>query len=453
LDSSHFFYLGSGAIIMFASIGLTDWVFLTMTQEFIMKAELLATGDEIRTGTLVDSNSAYLAKHLERCGVSVVRHSSVGDNLDDLVAVIKEIGARADIAVVTGGLGPTVDDRSAEAAARAAGVKLVLDEQALANIEAFFNKLGRPFSESNRKQALIPHGAECLPNAVGTAPGFSLAIGRCTFFFLPGVPHEMKKMFSEQVLSMVDAMLGALRCYNLTRSLSTFGLPESVVGEKAAGVESAFPGVTLGLRAKFPEIQVKLYYQGRDQQAGIDLLESAAQWVSQQLGSHVFSVEGASMAAEVGKLLVSGKATLAVAESCTGGLVGNWLTNIPGSSDYFLLSAVTYDNQAKTNVLGVSSDTIIQYGAVHEQVAAQMAQGTRRVGGADYGLATTGIAGPSGGSPEKPVGTVCIAVASAEATVTRRHHFSFGRRLMNKRIFAMAALDTLRRVLLGLPMA
>jgi nicotinamide-nucleotide amidase len=416
-----------------------------------MKAELLATGDEIRTGALVDSNSAYLAELLERHGVSVVRHSSVGDALDDLVAVIKEIGARVDIAVVTGGLGPTVDDRSAEAAARAAGVEQVFDHQALANIEAFFKKLGRSFSESNRKQALIPHGAECLPNAVGTAPGFSLVIGRCTFFFLPGVPHEMKKMFSDQVLPKLEALRGAQRSHHQMRTLSAFGLPESVVGEKVAGVEDAFPGVTVGLRAKFPEIQVKLYHQGRHRQAGIDLLDSAAQWVSRQLGDHIFSVQGASMAAEVGHLLAAAKATLAVAESCTGGLVANWLTNSPGSSDYFLLSAVTYANQAKVDVLGVSPDTLMQCGAVHEQVAAQMARGARQAGGADYGLATTGIAGPGGGSTEKPVGTVCIAVASADATVTRRHQFTFGRRLMNKRIFAMAALDTLRRLLSGLP--
>jgi nicotinamide-nucleotide amidase len=417
-----------------------------------MKAELLATGDEIRTGALVDSNSAYLAEHLERHGLSVLRHSSVGDDLDDLVAVIKEIGARADIAVVTGGLGPTVDDRSAEAAAQAAGVERVLDHQALANLEAFFKKLGRPFSESNRKQVLIPQGAQCLPNTIGTAPGFTLAIGRCTFFFLPGVPHEMKKMFSEQVLAKVDTLRGAQRRHHQMRTLSTFGLPESVVGEKVAQVESLFSGVTLGLRAKFPEIQVKLYHQGRDPQAGADLLESAAQWVSRQLGSHIFSVEGATMAAEVGKLLASGKATLAVAESCTGGLVANWLTNTPGSSDYFLLSAVTYANQAKVNLLGVLPETLKTYGAVHEEVAAQMARGVRKASGAHYGLATTGIAGPGGGSEEKPVGTVCIAAASAEATVTRRLCFSFGQRLMNKRIFAMAALDTLRRLLLGLPM-
>jgi nicotinamide-nucleotide amidase len=416
-----------------------------------MKEEILATGDEIRTGTLVDSNSAYIAERLERHGIRVVRHSSVGDDLDVLVDIIKEIGNRSDLAVVTGGLGPTVDDRSAEAAARAAGVELVHNAQALETMEAFFKRLGRPFSESNRKQAMIPKGADCLPNAIGTAAGFSISIGRCIFFFIPGVPAEMKRMLAEQVLVKIDCLQGRQRRYNQIKTLSSFGLPESVVGEKVAEVESLYPDITLGLRAKFPEIQVKLYHRGRNRREGAELLESAAQWVLRQLGDHIFSVGGATMAEEVGQLLVSANATLAVAESCTGGLVANWLTNTPGASDYFLFSAVTYANQAKVSVLNVSRETLKTHGAVHEQVAAQMAQGTRRVGGADFGLATTGIAGPSGGSPEKPVGTVCIAVASADTTVTRKLQYSLGRRLMNKRMFAMVALDTLRRVLLDLP--
>lgn len=417
-----------------------------------MKAEILATGDEIRTGALVDSNSAYIAERLEGHGIRVVRHSSVGDDLDALVDIIKEIGDRSDLAVVTGGLGPTVDDRSAEAAARAADVALIHNAQALATVEAFFKRLGRPFSESNRKQAMIPEGADCLPNAIGTAAGFSISIGRCIFFFIPGVPAEMKRMLSEQVLAKIDSLMGSQRMYNQMKTLSSFGLPESVVGEKVAQVEMLYPDITLGLRAKFPEIQVKLYHRGRNRKAGADILKSAAQWVSGQLGDHIFSVDGATMAEEVGKLLVSANATLAVAESCTGGLVANWLTNTPGASDYFLLSAVTYANQAKVDVLDVSSETLMTRGAVDEQVAAQMAQGARHVGGADFGLATTGIAGPSGGSPQKPVGTVCIAVASADTTVTRRLQYSLGRRLMNKRLFAMAALDTLRRVLLDQPM-
>lgn len=417
-----------------------------------MKAEILATGDEIRTGALVDSNSAYIAERLERHGIRVVRHSSVGDDLDALVGIIKEIGHRSDLAVVTGGLGPTVDDRSAEAAAHAAGVELVHNAQALKTVEAFFKRLGRPFSESNRKQAMMPEGADCLPNAIGTAAGFSVSIGRCIFFFMPGVPAEMKRMLSEQVLVKIDNLQGPQHLYNQIKTLSSFGLPESVVGEKVADVETLYPDITLGLRAKFPEIQVKLYHRGRNRQAGADLLESAAQWVWQQLGDHIFSVDGVSMAEEVGRLLASANATLAVAESCTGGLVANWLTNTPGASDYFLLSAVTYANTAKVNMLDVSPETLKTHGAVHEQVAAQMARGVRRVGDAAFGLATTGIAGPSGGSPQKPVGTVCIAVASANTTLTRKLQYSLGRRLMNKRLFAMAALDTLRRVLLDLPM-
>ena len=416
-----------------------------------MKAEILATGDEIRTGALVDSNSAYIAECLEREGVSVVRHGTVGDDLDEVAAALTEIGKRADLAVVTGGLGPTVDDRSAEAAAKSAGVALVLDQQALANMEAFFNRLGRPFSQSNRKQAMIPRNASCLYNPIGTAPGFRMKIGRCDFFFLPGVPAEMKKMLVEKVLVEVGRKLGKQRQFNQTVTLSTFGLPESVVGERVSAVEAKFPEVILGLRAKFPEIQVKLYHRGKDRQAGQKILAEAAQWVCQQCGPYVFSESEQPMAAEVGRLLAANKSTLAVAESCTGGLVANWLTNTPGSSDYFLLSAVTYDNQAKVNVLGVSLNTLMELGAVHEQIAVQMAQGTRRVADATYGLATTGIAGPGGGSPEKPVGTVCIAVASADETVTRRLQCPFGRRLMNKRGFAMAALDTLRRVLAGLP--
>lgn len=416
-----------------------------------MIAEILATGDEIRTGALVDSNSAFIADQLELEGIMVQRHHGVGDAMDALTAIIGEIAQRAQVAVVTGGLGPTVDDRSAAAAARAAGEELVLDQRAMDDIERFFKERGRPCSESNRKQALIPRSGICLYNSVGTAPGFELRIRDCTFFFLPGVPYEMKKMFTEQVLPRIQALRGSQRSFSLVRTLSTFGLPESMVGEKMDGISKVFPDITLGLRAKFPEIQVKLYLRTSDALQGQETLKAADQWVSERLGIHVFSREGLTMAAEVGKLLLAKKATLAVAESCTGGLVGNWITNSAGSSDYFLLSAVTYANAAKVHVLGVSEHTLTDHGAVHEETARQMAQGVRRVAGASYGLATTGIAGPGGGSDEKPVGTICIALATPDGTFARRFTFSFGRRLMNKRIFAMAALDMLRRELVKIP--
>jgi nicotinamide-nucleotide amidase len=412
-----------------------------------MIAEILATGDEIRTGALIDSNSAHIAEKLEQAGVMVARHHAAGDDLNILIAVLKEIGQRADIAVVTGGLGPTVDDLSAAAAAGAAGVELALNPEARETVERFFKTFNRPMTESNRKQAWLPKGASCLDNPVGTAPGFSLEIGRCQFFFLPGVPYEMKKMLEEKVLPKISEMLGQDHMFRRVKTLSTFGLPESLAGEKVAEIATLFPDIKLGLRARFPEIQIKLYGSAGKEADLTQRLEDAGTWVKQQLGRNVFSDKGRSMEEVIGKLLTAAGATLAIAESCTGGLLAHRLTNVSGSSAYFLLSAVTYSNPAKMAMLGVKPETLNRWGAVSEEIVAQMAAGVRRLAGANFGLATSGIAGPSGGSPEKPVGTVCIGLSDDHGTVTRKLYFPFGKRLMNKSIFAMAALDILRRKL------
>ncbi|MBR9982510.1 MAG: nicotinamide-nucleotide amidohydrolase family protein, partial [Desulfatitalea sp.] len=239
--------------------------------------------------------------------------------------------------------------------------------------------------------------------------------------------------------------------FRLTRVVSTFGLPESVVGEKVAPIHSHFPAIKLGLRAKFPEIQVKLYLNTPEEAQGRQILENATRWVVDQLGINVFSQHERTLAEEVGALLRERQATLALAESCTGGLIGNWLTDNAGSSDYFLLSAVTYANGSKIQVLGVTPETLAQHGAVHEETARQMARGARRLAGATFGLATSGIAGPDGGTPEKPVGTLCIGLDGPEGTRSRTVTLSFGQRLMNKRLFAMIALDLLRRTLIEAP--
>ncbi len=415
-----------------------------------MIAEILATGDELRTGTLVDSNSARIAEALIQNGVDVRRHATVGDDMDQLVAVLREIADRADVAVVTGGLGPTHDDLTAEALSRAAGIPLVEDARALSDIEAFFTRRNRTMSPSNRKQALLPQGAVALYNPVGTAPGFRLRLNRCTFFCLPGVPHEMSTMLFKHVIPRVRELQGAAH-YCLIRTLACFGLPESVAGDRMNGFRVRFPQVKLGLRAKFPEIQIKLYLDCDDRRQGDALLESAVRWVAAQLGPHLFSMQDESMSAAVGRMLKAAGATLALAESCTGGLLANWLTDTPGSSEYFILSAVSYADSAKQSVLGVAKETLVQYGAVHEKTAEAMAQGVLHVSGATYGLATTGIAGPGGGSAQKPVGTVCIALAGPEAFLySRRLQFTYGSRLMNKQIFAMSALDMLRRKLCGI---
>ncbi len=283
-----------------------------------MFAEILITGQEIISGDIVDSNSVQIAQMLEEVGLKVTRHHSVGDDIEGLVDAIKEISLRANIAVVTGGLGPTPDDITAEAAARSAGIKLVLDKSALMSIEAFFKVRKRPMNVSNKKQAMLPVGAECLNNPVGTASGFYLKIGRCSFFFIPGVPFEMRTMLSDSVIPKIGEMIGSRKQVNLVKTISIFGLTESEIGEKLSGLASEFPEVCLGIRAKFPEIYVKLYCYGKDRKRLEQRIKIASDWVLNQMGDKAFSSDGKSMETVVGGLLVREKATLAVAESCTG---------------------------------------------------------------------------------------------------------------------------------------
>lgn len=415
-----------------------------------MIAEIIATGDEIRTGALVDSNSAYIATQLEPLGVKVERHTTVGDDLDQLVALFKEVGHRADLVVVTGGLGPTSDDRSAEAAAMAAGEKLVFDSEAFQVTERFYLRRQRPMAPSNRKQAMLPESARFIDNPMGTAPGFRLVLGKGEFFFLPGVPGEMVRMLADSVLPLVSEQLGGDRQAGLLQTLTTFGLPESVVGELLDGFEAVFPEFVLGFRAKFPEIQIKIYGQGPAADLNTQRLTNAVEWISKRLEDRLLAAEEVTLEQRVGQLLAEENATLAVAESCTGGLIGHKLTNVAGSSDYFLLSAVTYGNSAKESILGVPAGILETHGAVHEETVRAMAEGARRVAGADYGLSTSGIAGPGGGSPDKPVGTVCIGLATPRKSMAKRFNFYFGNRQAHKSIFAAAALDMLRLELMGL---
>ena len=415
----------------------------------MLVAEILSTGDEIRSGALIDSNSAHIAQQLEEAGVAVVRHNCVGDNLDQLVQVIREIGARADMTVVTGGLGPTADDLTAAAAAKAVDRPLEKNDAAWKSIDEFFSARNREVSDANRKPAYLPEGAQSLPNPVGTAPGFSLDIGKCRFFFIPGVPIEMRRMLDDYILPYVDKIQGQKRFYRLVKTLNLFGLPESVVGEKLAGLESEIKGIKLGMRAKFPEIHVKLYVNGKDPDHLNKLLDRGQDWVRNQLGGAVISDDNRSLQQVVGDLLREQDATLAVAESCTGGLIANWITDIPGSSDYFIFSGVTYANAAKTHFVGVKPAVIEKNGAVDEEVVRQMAVGVRDAANATFGLATSGIAGPGGGSAGKPVGTVCIGLATPHSVRSNTHYFTYGNRVMNKQIFAMKALDILRRELIS----
>ena len=414
-----------------------------------MNVEILITGDEIRSGTLIDRNSAYIAMKLEEAGFNVVRHTCVGDNVEDLALILQEIGSRSDAALVTGGLGPTPDDLTAQAAATSIGVDLVLNLPALHGVERYFKTRNRMMPDSNKKQAMLPRGADLILNPVGTAPGFMLRINRCMFFFLPGVPIEMQRMLSDTVLADLKALRGDVSEFRMLKTISTFGLTESATAERMSDISGMFPEIKIGYRAKFPEIQIKLYGRGEDKDFLRQCMVKARSAVLEEIGDNVFSEDDTPMEAVVGKLLLKKNATLAVAESCTGGLISHLLTNVPGSSNYFVFSGVTYSNEAKQKVLGVSPEVLEHVGAVHEKTAKEMAAGVRRIAESDYGLATSGIAGPDGGTDEKPVGTVCIGLATRQSTLGFRFFFPFNSRWRNKKIFAMKALDILRRELLS----
>ncbi len=412
-------------------------------------AEILATGDEIRSGALVDSNSAWIADKLEETGIQVSRHSCVGDDLQQLVSIFHEISRRSDLAVVTGGLGPTSDDLTAQAAAMAVGRQTTLYPEAMAALESFFARRNRTMPASNKKQAMLPAGSVMIENPVGTAPGFSLQINTCLFFFLPGVPGEMKTMCRQSVLPEVRKLLGPGAGAMKTRTLSTFGLTESQAADALEDFEQAFPSIKLGFRALFPEIQIKLYLSADIQTELNELEQQAVSWIKHTIGRNLISDTGTPLQVTIGELLKKRQATVSLAESCTGGLVAHWLTSQAGSSDYFLLSAVTYANRAKHELLGVSWEVLQEQGAVSEAVALEMARGVQRLAASDYSLSITGIAGPSGGSPAKPVGTVCFGLAGPETLMARTKYFPFANRKMNQTMSAAYSLNLLRKLLLS----
>ncbi|MFZ5569809.1 MAG: competence/damage-inducible protein A [Thermodesulfobacteriota bacterium] len=416
-----------------------------------MIAEILATGDEVLTGAVVDSNSAHISERLGGAGIAVTCHTCVGDDLDRLTEILMAIAGRSDIAVVTGGLGPTFDDLTSDAVAKAAGVELAFNAEADASIDRFFAARRFPRTASDRKQAMLPVGSTCLPNPVGSAPGFMLRIRRCLFFCLPGVPSEMRRMLDDEVLPRIETVSGKQGDIRRMKTLCLFGLPEAAVGERLAGCDGELPDVKIGLRATFPIIQVRLYADGRTEEIVREKIAAASDWVKSRLGSRVYSDDGETLEETVGRLLRERGSTLAVAESCTGGLLSHMVTNVPGSSSYFLSSVVAYSNPAKQAFLGVSAATLSAFGAVDEATVKEMAAGVRRMADATYGLATSGIAGPDGGTDQKPVGTICVGIATPAETRSMRLSLSFGSRSRNKLFFAVLALEMLRKELLALP--
>ena len=406
-----------------------------------MTCAVLSIGTELTRGELANSNAAWLASELTAIGFEVFEHAVVDDDRARIGSTLARLAGLARVVVVTGGLGPTTDDVTTDAVARSLGVPLERDATSLEHIRRRLEKFGRTLTDANSKQADFPAGATVLPNPVGTAPGFSVRVGACDAYFMPGVPREMKLMFEEQVVPRVRA----LAPNTLVQSrLRLFGLPESIVGEKLSGVEQEFVGTTIGYRAHFPEVEVKVLARAATHAAASQLCERATAEVRARLTTYVYGEADDTFAGVVGRSLRMGGRTLAIAESCTGGLVGSLLTAEPGASDFLLLDAVTYANSAKARILGVDEETIRWHGAVSPEVATAMAAGAKRVSGADLALSLTGIAGPSGGTEAKPVGTVYLALARPEGSVDVRHRIFGGDRAQIQTLAAYAGLQIVR---------
>jgi nicotinamide-nucleotide amidase len=400
----------------------------------------MCIGTELTRGELANSNATWISAGLTELGFEVVEHLVVDDHKKRIAEGLLRLASLARVIVCTGGLGPTTDDLTAEAVADALGVKLARDPASLEHIKRRLERYGRSVTESNAKQADFPEGAEVLENPIGTARGFMVRVGETLCFFMPGVPQEARRMFDEQVTPRVRA-LAPNNSYQVR--LRTFGLPESEVGDRLKGIEDSFPGTTIGYRATFPEIEVKVLARAASHGAARDLCDRATQEVKSRLNDYCYGDSDDTFAGVVGRTLRNKGYTLAIAESCTGGLVGHLVTREPGASEFLIVDAVAYANSAKVNLLGVDEETIRWHGAVSSEVAAAMAEGVKRVSGANVALSLTGVAGPSGGTEAKPVGTVFIAVAGPSGTTVKEHHFP-GDRHRIQTLAAYAGLQLVR---------
>ena len=415
----------------------------------LTRAAILSTGDELTSGRTLDTNANFVADRLFGVGLDVVAVLVVGDYPERLAWAWRAALEQVELVISTGGLGPTADDLTTETLARLAGRRLILDQAVATRIRQMFEAMGRSMPKNNLKQAMFPEGATIIPNRLGTAPGFRLELdiggSRRHCVVLPGVPREMKPMLEEAVLPWLEVIRGGPDVYR-SHTFQTFGISESALDELVAGAVDPAVG-RISFRAAFPQISVRVTVHGPPDAVEARLADAAAR-LRAQVGAYCYGEGDTAMEGVVGALLKRNGSTIAVAESCTGGLIGHRLTDVPGSSAYLLGDVVAYSNAVKVSVLGVRPETLDHRGAVSTEVAAEMAEGVRKLVGATLGLATTGIAGPEGGTPEKPVGTVCIALATAERTFSHRYQL-WGTRDWVKLLTSQIALDWVRRVQLG----
>ncbi|MDR6806465.1 nicotinamide-nucleotide amidase [Dyadobacter sp. BE34] len=415
------------------------------------RAEIITIGDEILFGQIVDTNTQWIGTQLTDIGIRPARKTSVGDNKQDILDALTQASQRVSVVIVTGGLGPTRDDITKHTFCEYFGTELEINQEALALVTEFFAKRGRAMTEMNTQQAALPKNATYIPNLWGTAPGMWFEKDGVIYVSLPGVPFEMKNLMEFEILPRLKARFSTHIIQH--KQIRTIGIGESFLAEKISAWEDALPEhIKLAYLPHFGQVKLRLTGTGTDQAVLDKQLDEQVALVLPLIEEYVFGYDSDELETVIGALLMSHNATVGTAESCTGGYVANQITSIPGSSRYYEGSVVSYSNEVKMSVLGVSRETLEAYGAVSEQTAREMAEGARRVLNTTFAISTTGIAGPDGGTPEKPVGTVWIACATPEETFTQLLTLRNNRKI-NIELTCSYALNLLRKTILKTSLA
>lgn len=410
-----------------------------------MRGEIIVIGDELVLGKTPDINGSYAARRLTLSGFGVMGITVVGDEPTCIESALRTAIERSDFTIITGGLGPTSDDITTEVAANTLGRPLVFNQDILRRVEACLRDQGEPVNDYHQKLARLPEGAEVI-DRLRHICGFFVIHGEKPLFFLPGIPEQMRIMLDNHVIP--DLLERAPeRVYVEEGTVKVFGLGETRINEICRGIEEPQNGVSIGFLPKFPENHISISVRGRDLDHVRDKLRNTRKIIMERLGAYVFGVDNETLEVVTGRLLRSKRLTLAIAESCTGGLIGHRITNVSGSSDYLERGLVVYSNRSKMELLNVPQELLENYGAVSQEVAEWMAKGIRTASRTDIGLGITGIAGPTGGTERKPVGTVFISISTSKATVGKRFKFS-GTREEIKLVASETAIDWLRRYLI-----
>ena len=412
-----------------------------------MNAEIISIGNEILSGKIIDTNANFIIKKLEEINFSVKHISAVGDDEDELVSLLQEACSRSEVIITTGGLGPTEDDLTFQSIARAFHRKLVKYPEAEQHMISILNRINLDISESNLKQTYLPAGARCIINPHGTAPAMILEYNNRFIIALPGVPLEMKHLMTEAMIPFLRQQFPSLQ-YRQSRIIRISGMGESAVNEKIKNFIHQNKKLNIGIYASPEDIQIQLNALASTARETTIILDRATTQLKSLLGDAVFGFDHQSLEEIIGILLRENKLSLAVAESCTGGMLGQMITSAPGSSDYFRGGIISYAGEIKEKLLGVHQEMMIQFGQVSEQVASAMAKGVRKICSSNIGISITGIAGPSGGSKEKPVGLVYIALADRQQAIAQKYQLHGNRQMIRLRA-SRRALNMLRLFLIN----